>query len=74
MSPWWFLPLGLYFVALVVMALIATRSPVIALKAVPAAVIQLGGYGTGFIQAYFTKIILGRGRDIAREVEIRRGK
>ena len=56
------------------MALIATRSPVIALKAVPAAVIQLGGYGTGFIQAYFTKIILGRGRDIAREVEIRRGK
>ena len=73
-SPWWFLPLGLYFVALVVMALIATRSPVIALKAVPAAVIQLGGYGTGFIQAYFTKIILGRGRDIAREVEIRRGK
>ena len=73
-SPWWFLPLGLYFVALIILALIKTRSPVIALKAVPAAVIQLGGYGTGFIQAYFTKIILGRGRNIAQEVEMRRGK
>lgn len=73
-SSWWFLPLALYFVALIVMAFVKTKSPVIALKAVPAAVIQLGGYGTGFIRAYFTKIILGRGRDIAQEVEMRRGK
>lgn len=73
-SPWWLLPLGVYFLALIIMALIKTHSPVIAIKAVPAAFIQLCGYGTGFIQAYFTKIILGRGRDIEQEIEMRRGK
>lgn len=73
-SPWWLLPLGVYFLAIFVLALIYTRSLIIAAKAIPAAIIQLGGYGTGFLQAYFTKIFLGRGRDIAREVELRRGK
>lgn len=73
-SPWWLLPLALYLIAIMLTALAVTHSPVIAVKAVPAAIIQLGGYGTGFIKAYFTKIILGRGRDIASEVEIRRGK
>lgn len=73
-SAWWFTPLAAYFVALFVMALIKTRSLIIAAKAIPAAIIQLGGYGTGFIQAYFTKIILGRGRDINQEIEMRRGK
>ena len=74
LSPWWFVPLGVYIIALVVMALIKTKSPVIALKAVPAAVIQLGGYGTGFLKAYFTKIILGRGRNIEQEIAMRKGK
>jgi hypothetical protein len=46
----------------------------IATKAVPAAIIQIGGYGFGFIKAYFTKIILGRGRDQAKEIEMRKGK
>ena len=73
-SPWWLLPLGLYLAAVVVMAFAVTHSPVIALKALPAAVIQLGGYGTGFIKAYFTKIILRRGRDVQQEIEMRRGK
>ena len=73
-SPWWLLPLGLYLAAVVVMAFAVTHSPVIALKAFPAAVIQLGGYGTGFIKAYFTKIILRRGRDVQQEIEMRRGK
>lgn len=73
-SPWWLLPIGVYLLAIMIMALIVTRSPIIAVKAVPAAIIQLGGYGTGFIKAYFTKIILGRGRDIEQEVEMRRGK
>ena len=36
--------------------------------------VQLLGYGTGFISAYFNKIILGKGRDINREIEIRKGK
>ena len=73
-SPWWMLPLGLYLAAVVIMAFAVTRSPIIAVKALPAAVIQLGGYGTGFIRAYFTKIILRRSRDVQQEIEMRRGK
>ena len=73
-SPWWLLPIGIYLVAVYVMALAATHSVVIAAKAVPAAIIQLGGYGTGFIQAYVSKIVLRRGRDVNREIEMRRGK
>lgn len=73
-SPWFFLPLAVYFLALFTIALIKTKSLIIALKAIPAAIIQLGGYGTGFIRAYFTKVLLGRGRNIEQEIEIRRGK
>ncbi len=73
-SWWWLLPLAIYLAAVFVMAWVSTRSVVIAAKAVPASVIQITGYGTGFIKAYFTKIILGRGRDINQEIEMRRGK
>ena len=73
-SPWFLLPLGLYFAAIFVGALISTRSLKVSLLAIPAAIIQLGGYGFGFLKAYFQKIILGRGRDIAQEVNIRKGK
>ena len=74
LSWWFFVPLALYLIALFVGALISTRSVVIALKAIPAAIIQLGGYGSGFIKAYFLKIILGRGRDIDEEIQLRKGK
>ena len=40
----------------------------------PAAAIQLGGYGCGFLKAWFTKILLRRGRDIDEEINIRKGK
>jgi len=73
-SPWFIAPLALYVAALFVNALIATRSPVIAAKAVPAGLIQLGGYGAGFIRAWFTKILLRRGRDVAQEIAMRKGK
>lgn len=73
-SLWFFAPLIAYFLAIFVCALIATKSLKIATYAVPAAIIQLGGYGIGFIQAYFTKILLGRGRDEAQEVALRKGK
>ena len=73
-SPWWLLPLGVYIAAIFITALCVTRSVVIALKAVPASVIQICGYGTGFIKAFFTKIILRRGRDIQEEILIRKGK
>ncbi len=73
-SPWWLLPLAVYIAAIFVTALVSTRSLVIAAKAIPASVIQITGYGTGFIRAYFTKILLGRGRDIEEEILIRKGK
>lgn len=73
-SPWWLLPLGLYLAAIFVSALVTTKSVVIAAKAIPASVIQICGYGTGFIKAYVTKILLGRGRNIEEEILIRKGK
>ena len=72
--PWLLIPLGLYIVALWIGAMAATRSLKIASKAIVAAMVQLTGYGTGFIKAYVTKIIMGRGRDEAKEREIRMGK
>lgn len=73
-SPWWLLPLGLYIVAIFVCALAATRSLTIAVKAVPASMIQLGGYGCGFLKAFFLKIVMGQGRDEAEEIALRKGK
>lgn len=73
-SPWWLLPIGIYILALFVAALLSTKSLGIAIRAVPASVIQIAGYGTGFIKAYFTKIILRRGRNIDEEIAIRKGK
>jgi len=73
-SPWWLIPLAAYLLAVFLLAWINTRQLAIALKAVPAAVIQLGGYGCGFLKAWFVNIVCGRGRDINREIELRRGK
>ena len=73
-SPWFLLPIGVYLVAIFVSAWISTRSLLIALKAVPASIIQIGGYGCGFIKAYLTKIVFGRGRNIDEEIEMRKGK
>lgn len=73
-SPWFLLPIGIYLAAIFVSAWISTRSLLIALKAVPASIIQIGGYGCGFIKAYLTKIVFGRGRDINEEIEMRKGK
>lgn len=73
-SPWWFAVLGAYFAAIFAGALIATRSLRIASLAVPAAAVQLGGYGLGFIKAFTTKILFGKGRDIQEEIAIRKGR
>lgn len=73
-SPWFFLPLGIYALALFMSALASTRSVPVALKAVPASFIQLLGYGCGFLKAFFLKIVLRRGRDVSEEILIRKGK
>lgn len=70
---WLLIPLLVYIVALWIGGMIATRNLKIATMGVGAAMVQLTGYGTGFIQAYISKIVLGKGRDQAREVEIRKG-
>lgn len=72
---WWcILPLAAYILALFIAAWVSSKSLKIALMAVPASLIQLYGYGMGFIKAYFTKIILRKGRDVNQEIEMRRGK
>ena len=71
---WFIIPLIVYFVALLIAALVATKSPKIALLSIPASAIQLGGYGTGFIRAYVWKILLRHGRNIDDEIKRRKGK
>lgn len=72
---WWFIvPLLAYILAIFITALISNRSLIIALKAIPASILQLGGYGCGFIKAFTTKILLGKGRNIDEEIAIRKGK
>ena len=70
----WLIPLAAYLIAVFVAACVTSRSVKVGLIAVPASVIQLGGYGLGFINAFTQKILLGRGRDIREEIEARRGK
>lgn len=72
-SPWFLLPLGIYALAILAAAFSSTGSLKVAFLAIPASFIQICGYGCGFIQAYFTKIILGKGRDINQEISMRKG-
>lgn len=71
---WLLIPLLVYILALWIGGTVATRSLKIGTMGVGAAMVQLTGYGTGFIKAYVSKIIMGKGRDIEQEVEIRKGK
>lgn len=71
---WALLPLAIYLAALWIWGIISTRSLKIGSLGVVAAMVQLIGYGTGFIQAYVWKIILRHGRDEAQEIEMRKGK
>ena len=73
-SKWMVIPLIIYLLALFIAALRSERDLKIAALAVAASMVQLFGYGTGFIKAYVSKIILGKGRDIQEEIEIRKGK
>lgn len=74
LSPWWLLPIGVYLLAVLLSALWQSRSLKVALLAVPASVIQIGGYGCGFIRAWFTKIFLRRGRNVDEEIRLRKGR
>ena len=73
-SPLWLIPLGVYLLALWISAIASTRSLRIGTMAVAASMVQLLGYGTGFIRAYVWKILLRHGRDEAQEIAMRKGK
>ncbi len=68
LSPWFIAPLAIYLVALFFAALCSTKSLKVALLALPASLIQLYGYGAGFLKACFT------GRNPEAERRIRAGK
>jgi GT2 family glycosyltransferase len=71
---WLWLPLGIYILLLWIGGLLSMRSIKLASLAVVTSMIQLIGYGCGFIKAYIRAIVLRRGRNEAEEVEMRRGK
>ena len=70
----WILPLVVYLLAIFVTALFSTKNLKIASLSVITSVIQLGGYGVGFLKAYIWKILLRHGRNIEEEIAIRKGK
>lgn len=74
LSPLWLIPLGVYILALWISALISTRSLKVATMALAASMVQLWGYGTGFLRAYIWKILLRHGRDEQQEIKMRKGK
>lgn len=71
---WLLIPLLVYILALWIWGIVSTRSLKIGTMGVGAAMVQLTGYGTGFIRAYVWKIILRHGRDIDDEIARRKGK
>lgn len=73
-NPLWLLPLAAYILALWISACISTRSLKVGTMAVAASMVQLWGYGTGFIRAYVWKILLRHGRDEEQEIKMRKGK
>ncbi len=74
LTPWALIPLAIYLLALWISGIIASRSFKIGSLGVAAAMVQLFGYGTGFIRAYFWKILLRHGRDEEQEIRLRKGK
>lgn len=74
LNPFWLLPIVIYIIAIFISALCSTHSLKIALLAVPASLIQLVGYGCGFIKSFTEKILFGKGRDEQEEIRLRKGK
>ena len=73
-NPIWLLPLVAYLLALWISAITSTRSLKVGTMALAASMVQLWGYGTGFIRAYVWKILLRHGRDEEQEIKMRKGK
>ena len=74
LTPWALIPLCIYLAALWIWGIFSTRSLKIGSLGVIASLVQLCGYGTGFIRAYVWKILLHHGRDEQQEILLRKGK
>lgn len=59
--PWSLLPLLLFSLIVLVDASVRERSVGVGLRAVAASFVQLTGYGSGFLRAWWTRCVLGRG-------------
>ena len=59
--PWCWLPIAAYALLVCIDAAIQNRSLLIGVYAIAASFIQLVGYGTGFLSAWWRRWILGRG-------------
>lgn len=73
-NPLWLLPLAIYLIALWTSAVISTKNLLTGTLGVAAGIVQLAGYGTGFIRAYVWKILFRHGRDQQQEIKLRKGK
>lgn len=59
--PWLLLLLLLYSILIFIGATCREKSPWVGLLAIPAAFVQLGGYGLGFIWAWWQRCVQGKG-------------
>lgn len=66
---WALLPLAIYFAALFTESLIKNKSLPIAALSVVTSIIQLTGYGYGFLKAFLNKIVLKRNVDKDSELK-----
>lgn len=73
-NPLWLVPLAVYLLTLWGSACASTRSFKVGTLALVASMVQLWGYGTGFLRAYVWKILLRHGRDEQQEIKMRKGK
>lgn len=73
-SPWFLLPFGLYAAALFLVAMVQGKGPAVSALSILAAAIQIAGYGSGFIRAWFNRSILRNKRNIDDEIKARKGK
>ncbi len=60
LNPFFYFPLALYLALLFVGAIISTRSVVTSILAVPAALVQLMGYGLGYLYSWFRVKLFGQ--------------
>ena len=63
-----------YLIALLVSGIVSLRSFKLGALSVLTSIVQLCGYGSGFIKAFVQKIICRGGRNIDEEISIRKGK